>query len=131
LRAIVKTPLVENKELAERMGRILAEAAVRQDRSQKEYRRVLTRLEKAHRRQDLDQAQRDATTLYGAAQTRQVHLFDLIAGMRLAEPLIAHDGQLILPADTVFDQDIIQRIFQLAAVRPVYNPVVILQAERK
>lgn len=48
----------------------------------------------------------------------------LSPGMRLKRPLRAYDGKLLLQEDLTLDQDLIWRIWQLSALRPLDEPVV-------
>ena len=54
----------------------------------------------------------------------QVSIADLTPGMKLARPLISFDGKKILSDEIILDQDLVWRIWQLSAVRPL-NPVII------
>jgi len=55
----------------------------------------------------------------------KVPLTCLAPGMRLSKPLFAFDGRLVLSEGLIFDEDLIYRIWQLSALRPLNNPVVI------
>lgn len=55
---------------------------------------------------------------------RRVALASLIPGMRLSQPLRSLDGQEILSPDLTLDEDLIWRLWQLAAIRPMYHPIV-------
>ncbi|MEZ4753807.1 MAG: hypothetical protein R3A13_05780 [Bdellovibrionota bacterium] len=55
----------------------------------------------------------------------KIPLAVLKPGMRLSRPLFAFDGKEILPDDLTLDDDLIWRIWQLSAVRPLNAPVVI------
>lgn len=127
IRSLRDTNLIETKDLKDGMGRVVAEAVLHQDPDVNAFRKVLTRKQKASRRAALEGAQRDATALYGATATKEVQIFNLLVGMQLAEPLVSVDGKVILPASTVMDDDSIMRVFQLAAVRPLLNPVVVVR----
>ena len=60
----------------------------------------------------------------------QVPIADLQPGMKLSRPLISFDGKKILSDQIVLDQDLVWRIWQLSAVRPL-NPPIIFQASRE
>ncbi len=128
LRSLRDTSMITTKELKDGMGRVIAEAVLHQDPDANAFRRSLTRHQKAERRLELETAQARATELYSDVSTKEVHLFNLTAGMCLAQPLVSLDGKLILPANTVLDKDVIFRVFQLAAVRPLHNPIVIVKS---
>jgi hypothetical protein len=55
----------------------------------------------------------------------KVPLDSLAPGMRLSRPLKAFDGRQILSEDLVLDEDLIFRIWQLAAVRPLNSAIVV------
>jgi len=55
----------------------------------------------------------------------KVPLTSLAPGMRLSKPLFAYDGRLVLSEGLIFDEDLIYRIWQLSALRPLNSPVVI------
>ena len=50
---------------------------------------------------------------------RAVVISQLLPGMRLAWPLRARDGEILLDADIELDFDLIWRLWQLAALRPI------------
>jgi hypothetical protein len=56
----------------------------------------------------------------------KVPLSSLMPGMRLTRPVFTYDGKQILSEDLLLDQDLIWRIWQLAALRPLNGPLVIL-----
>lgn len=58
-----------------------------------------------------------------------VQIADLTPGMRLAQPLTAVDGKVVLQAETRLNQEIVYRLWQLAAVRAL-NKRVDIQVER-
>lgn len=60
----------------------------------------------------------------------QVPIADLQPGMKLSRPLISFDGKKILSDQIVLDQDLVWRIWQLSAVRPL-NPPIIFQASKE
>ncbi|MCB0323729.1 MAG: hypothetical protein KDD69_09160 [Bdellovibrionales bacterium] len=127
LRSMRSTPLLTDKKVLEAMSRVLGEAVLLQDPTLRPYGKSMTIEEKVHKRRLLEQAKDDARTLFGATATRKVQLFDLVPGMRLAEPLVALDGQVILAANTVIDLDMMMRVLQLAAVRPMHSAVSIVR----
>jgi response regulator RpfG family c-di-GMP phosphodiesterase len=68
----------------------------------------------------------EAERLFGLTRFLSVTVQDLKPGMLLARPLLTNDGKVILMADTRLTQDIISRIWTLAAVRPLQNTVAIV-----
>lgn len=52
---------------------------------------------------------------------RRVDLNELAPGMKLSKPLYSFDGRQILEEDLTLDQDLVWRIWQLSAIRPL-NP---------
>lgn len=61
------------------------------------------------------------------AHEEKVALTSLIPGMKLSRPLFSFDGKQVLDADLILDQDLIWRIWQLSAIRPLNAPLVIRQ----
>ena len=59
----------------------------------------------------------------------KVPLSVLKPGMKLSRPLFAFDGKKILPDDIILDNDLIWRIWQLSAVRPLNSPVIVRNDE--
>ena len=55
----------------------------------------------------------------------KVRIENLAPGMRLTRPLIAIDGRQVLKEDLLLDQDLIFRIWQLSAIRPLFEPFVL------
>jgi len=54
-----------------------------------------------------------------------VQLADLEPGMRLAEPLKARDGKLVLGSDVLLDQELVHQVWQLAAVRALHSKIAV------
>ncbi len=54
----------------------------------------------------------------------RVSLDSLEPGMRLSRPLSTFDGRLLLEEDVALDEDLISRIWQLAAIRPLDTPII-------
>lgn len=61
-----------------------------------------------------------------SSHQHQIELSQLKPGMRLASPLVGYDGLLLLGADLVLDPDMIWRIWQLASIRPLRSPLVVV-----
>jgi hypothetical protein len=59
-----------------------------------------------------------------------VRLSELRPGMRLAEPLRSYDGKTVLERNLLLDEDIIWRLIQLSAIRPLASPVWIKAEEQ-
>ena len=58
---------------------------------------------------------------------RPTPLSKLKPGMQISRPLLSFDGRLILSKDTILDEDLIWRIWQLAAIRPMRSICVRLE----
>ena len=56
---------------------------------------------------------------------QRVPLPALAPGMRLSRALVAFDGREILASNIKLDEDLIWRIWQLAALRPLNAPVIV------
>lgn len=63
------------------------------------------------------------------SKEQRVPLSSLQPGMKLARPLVTYDGREILDGDLVLDQDLIWRIWQLAAMRPLNTPLVVREED--
>jgi len=55
----------------------------------------------------------------------KISLNSLTPGMKLSRPIFAFDGREILSGDLILDQDLIWRIWQLSAIRPLNSTVVV------
>jgi hypothetical protein len=55
----------------------------------------------------------------------QIAITHVAPGMRLARPIYAYDGELVLEAGVILDEDIIWRIWQLSAIRLLNTPVTV------
>src|SRR5690606_5100682 len=65
-------------------------------------------------------------TAIGSGEQR-VSILDLQPGMRLAQPLMAFDGRRVLMEGVRLDRDLIWRIWQLSAIRPL-NPAIVCKS---
>ena len=61
----------------------------------------------------------------------KVGLTELQPGMRLTQPLKAFDGREVLGEDIPLDSDLIWRIWQLSALRPLHDKVVVADKTKK
>lgn len=59
------------------------------------------------------------------AQENKVELSSLTPGMKLSRPINTFDGKELLNDQMRLDQDLIWRLWQLAAIRPLSGPVVV------
>jgi hypothetical protein len=66
-----------------------------------------------------------------AIHETKVALDQLTPGMRLSQPLFAFDGKQLLEENLTLDQDLIWRIWQLSALRPINTPIVVLRAAQQ
>lgn len=57
-------------------------------------------------------------------KSRVISLHELYPGMRLAAPLAAHDGKLILDAETELDERTLYDLWALAAIRALQRPTI-------
>jgi hypothetical protein len=64
-------------------------------------------------------------------ETKLLSIDELRPGMRLASPLRAHDGRLILEPDILLDDDLIWRLWRLASIRPMKSSCNVLDGERR
>ena len=60
----------------------------------------------------------------------RVEITSLAPGMRLSRPIESYDGKVVLPEDLVLDQDLIWRIWQLSAIKPLNAPLIV-SADKK
>ncbi len=61
----------------------------------------------------------------------RIKISSLITGMKLSQPLKSFDGEQILDADLILDNDLIWRIWQLSAIRPLNSPIIVRKNKRK
>ena len=59
-----------------------------------------------------------------ASNEHRVTVDQLTPGMKLSRALKSHDGKEVLASDMELDQDLIWRLWQLSAVRPLNSAVV-------
>ena len=59
----------------------------------------------------------------------RVEITNLAPGMRITRPVVAFDGRTILDAGINLDEDLIWRLWQLSAIRPLNGPMVITRSE--
>jgi len=76
---------------------------------------------------ELVQKARDNREQPVADNETKVSIDRLLPGMKLSQPLYAFDGKQLLEEDLTLDQDLIWRIWQLSALRPINAPVIILR----
>ncbi len=74
----------------------------------------------------LSRAQHNKDQIVAIHETK-VSLDQLVPGMRLSQPLFAFDGRQLLEENLTLDQDLIWRIWQLSALRPINSPIVIVR----
>lgn len=67
----------------------------------------------------------DEITRAAAKNEKQVLLSRLLPGMKTSRPVLTFDGRTIVSRNTLLDEDLIWRLWQIAAVRPL-NPVHVL-----
>lgn len=60
-----------------------------------------------------------------ASSEKRVELKKLVPGMKLARPLVTWDGSEVLAANLTVDEDLLWRIWQLAALRPIHSTVIV------
>jgi hypothetical protein len=56
---------------------------------------------------------------------RRISMSELTPGMQLSRPIVAMDGKEILSSDIKLDEDLIWRLWQLSAIRPLNAPVIV------
>ena len=77
----------------------------------------------------LQQVARETATLQVGPHERRVAIDQLTPGMRLTRPVLTFDGKRVLTENILLDEDLIWRIWQLAAIRPINGPITILAHE--
>lgn len=82
---------------------------------------------KVRKDKDLAARARAHTEILVEPYEMKVGLAELSPGMRLSRPLICYDGREILGRDLTLDQDLIWRLWQLCAIRPLNAPVIVLR----
>lgn len=77
-------------------------------------------------RQLIEEALKEAQTLFAGREQVGLKIIDLKPGMRLSMPLLSLDGRLLLRSNTFLDQEMIWRIWKLASIRAVKPPIHVL-----
>jgi hypothetical protein len=67
----------------------------------------------------------DEVTKAVSAHEKKMLLSKLLPGMKTSRPVLTFDGRTIVSRNTLLDEDLIWRLWQIAAVRPL-NPVHVL-----
>lgn len=78
--------------------------------------------------QVLEEATRESEKLFGVRDHVPMSLYNLKPGMLLARPMVSAAGRVVVRANTQLDDDIIKRLWQLAAVVPLRLPAYIVEA---
>lgn len=73
----------------------------------------------------VDDAIKEAITLFSDVGQITLPLPDLRPGMVLARPLISEDGRLVLRSNVEVSEEILHRLMQLSMIRPLRAPVVL------
>ncbi|MCB0338621.1 MAG: hypothetical protein KDD53_03405, partial [Bdellovibrionales bacterium] len=69
---------------------------------------------------------RDCLKMPTSEQETTKHITELQPGMTIACPILAFDGTVLLPSGYTLDHDLIMRLWQLTAVKPLLLPKVIV-----
>ena len=56
---------------------------------------------------------------------KRIALSALEPGMKLSQPIRSLDGREILSPDLILDEDLIWRLWQLSAIRPLFSPIIL------
>ena len=115
-----ETSIFSSENVVSNVAKMLAEAV--SVRNEEHVSQDLIR-DVAQKETPADRAVVEAERLFGFDGHNSVDIFSLEPGMRLARPIIALDGGLVIPANVTLDKDLIWRIWQVAAIRPIKNPV--------
>jgi hypothetical protein len=116
-------PVIFDPSVIEALSKILSEAAVSRHSLLNFYPTIE---EGGDNDQNIKDASEESEMLFGDLEQIIVEIPDLRPGMRLAKPIIANDGKLILRSNIQFTTDIIWRLWQLATVRPLRPPISVL-----
>lgn len=73
------------------------------------------------------EALRKAEQHFSSDNLHEVGLAEVEAGMKLARPVIAHDGRLILEAGVTFNEELVWRLWELASIRPIWPKLTIVR----
>ena len=109
------------------IARVLAEAAANSELAIEQYTDRET--ERDTNSQVARTAIQEAVLKFGETGHLAIQIADLKPGMLLVRPLLSWDGKVILEADTSLDQELIERLWQLATIRPFKPPVLVAHPE--
>lgn len=118
-----RRPFALDPMVSDAVSRLLGEAAC--SRSNKGGTHLADIEKKRSTAPRADDAIEEAERLFGYDSLVNVDLFNLRPGMQLVRPILARDGTVILTADIRLSREIIARLWQLAAIRPLRTPVAV------
>ncbi len=121
--------LVSSEELKVAFARSLGEAILMDETPKRIYRPARTREERTDNARKISAAAEHGRAISKGRRTKTVRLFELEPGARLAEPLVTNDNVVLVPAEIVVDRELLVRIIELASVRPVRDPIIVLEED--
>ncbi len=89
--------------------------------------RIFTTTTELRNNPELKQKERENYEYEPEPNERKVSITSLQPGMKLSKPIMAYDGREILSEEVILDHDLIWRLWQLSAIRPMNTPLVVDQ----
>jgi hypothetical protein len=129
LKMMRSSSLVSSEALKVAYARSLGEAILMDETPKRLYRPALTSRQYSENARKISEAAEHGRKISKGRKTKTVRLFELLPGARLAEPLVTNDNVVLVPAEIVVDRELLVRIIELASVRPVRDPIIVLDDE--
>ncbi len=121
-----RSPIPFDMPVAIGAARALAEAAITSDSAATPLPPPASPSDRAALREGLDESYRLIEKFGGEPDAVEVRLFQLRPGMVLITPIVTRDGVYLVPASTRLDPDLIWRIWEIAAIRPLRDPIEVM-----
>ena len=73
----------------------------------------------------LIQCAKDTKNYNSKEYEESVDISALSTGMQLSKPLVSFDGKVIVGANVILDNDLVWRIWQISAIKPLNAPTIV------
>lgn len=121
-----RTPVAFDMSVAIGAARALAEATSTVDSAVTPLPAPSSPGDRALLKQQLDESYR-LIGRYGEEPTAvEIRLFQMRPGMVLISPIVTRDGVFLVPGSTTLDADMIWRIWEICAIRPLRDPIEVI-----
>ena len=121
-----RSSYIDDDETLETVARVLGEAVSTGGAIPSMSPPPLDPVQRKQRQEILAAAQEEAKEKFGKSRKSKVKLCDLKEGMKIADPVVSFDGQVLLPPGSVLDRDMIWRLWQLMIIRPIESPISVI-----